>query len=148
MLVFTAVLAVLRAFVTRGLVGEAIFLVAPMMPLAALTIAARRRNERDPTAWSLLAAGMAFLFAAELVWSWLELTDPDRFPSPGDYFNAIGLALIVFALWRTATRLSPVGDRTGFVDATVLALAVGTLAWLFLVEPSAGKAGLGGSVEL
>jgi diguanylate cyclase (GGDEF)-like protein/PAS domain S-box-containing protein len=147
-LVFTVAVAVPRAFVTRGLVGEAIFLIAPMLPLAALTVAAHRRDERDPTAWSILAAGMAFLFASELVGSWLELTDPDRFPSPGDYLNAIGIALIVFGLWRTAARLSPVGDRTGFVDATVLALGVGTLGWLFLVEPSAGKADLGGSVEL
>ncbi len=147
-LAFIATLAVARAIVTQGPLGEAIFLAAPLVPLVALAGAARYRDDRDPTAWWLLAVGMAFLFAAELVWSWLEVTDPDRFPSPGDYFNAIGLLFIVWGLWRTASRVSPVGDRTGFVDATVLALAAGTLAWLFLVEPSAGDAGLTGSEEL
>lgn len=147
-LAFIATLAVARAIVTQGLPGEVIFLAAPLVPLAALTVAARHRDERDPTAWGLLALGMAFSFGAELVWSWLELTDPDRFPSFGDYFNAIGLLLIVCGLWRTAARVSPVGDRTGFVDTIVLALAAGTAAWLFLVEPSAGQEGLSGPDRL
>ena len=145
---FAGMLAVLRTIVAHGLAGEAIYLVAPVVPLVALTAAARHRDESDPTAWWLLAAGMAFLFAAELVWSWLEFFDPDRFPSPGDYFNAIGLLIIACALWRTATRVSPVGDRTGFVDAIVLALAAGTLTWLFLLEPRAGQVGLSGSEKV
>lgn len=141
----TAVLAASRAIVTRGILGEVIFLIAPLVALVELTIAARDRDPHDPTAWRLLAVGMAFLFAAELFWSWQEFTDPNGFPSPGDFLSAIGFGLVVFGLWRTATRVSPVGDRTGFVDATVLALAAGTLFWLFFVEPKAAQEGLGSS---
>lgn len=145
---FVGVLAAVRAVITHGWLAEAVFLAAPLVAVVALTVAARRRDDDDPTAWAVLAAGMALLFAAEAIWASLELTDPDRFPSPGDYLSAAGLALIVLGLWRTATRVSPVGDRTGFVDATALALAAGTLAWLFLVEPAANEAGFHGAEEL
>ncbi|CAN5453975.1 hypothetical protein BH18ACT1_BH18ACT1_02410 [soil metagenome] len=37
--------------------------------------------------------------------------------------------------------MAPVGDRTGFLDATVVALAAGTLAFLLVVEPASGDAG-------
>lgn len=135
----------MRSVATEGLLAEALYISCPLVALAAMTVAALRRDAQDPTDWAVLASGMAFLLAAEVIWALLQLTDPDSFPTPGDYLNAAGLALLVIGLWRTATRLSPVGDQTGFVDATALALAVGTVVFLFVVEPA--DAGLNGAGE-
>lgn len=144
-LALTAALATVRLVVIHGWIGEVVFLVAPFVALSAMWIASRRHEEDDPTAWGVLALGMGFLFAAEAYWSWLEFSDPTRFPSVADYLSVAGLVLIVLGLWKTATRVSPVGDRTGFIDATVLALAAGVLTWLLLVQPTASSQGPGGT---
>ena len=116
--------------------------VAQVCALVAVVSAARRHDEDDPTPWSLLAVGLGLLCAAELYWSWLQLTDPDAFPSPADLLSAVGLFVIVVALWRCATNVSPVGDRTGFVDAAAVALASATLAWVLIIEPAGRSSGL------
>ena len=135
-------LAVARSLVESGWLAEAMFGVAQGCALVAVAHAARHRDALDPTPWSLLAAGLGLLSAAELYWSWLQLTDPNAFPSPADALSATGLLVVVVALWRCATRVSPVGDRTGFVDAAAVALPAATLAWVLIIEPAGRTLGL------
>ena len=141
-------LAVARAAMPTGALAEILFLLAPGAATIALARAARNHHSDDPTAWGTLAAAMVLLLTAEIVWAVLQTTSPNAFPTVADYLGNLGLAILVAGLWRTASRLSAVGDRTGYVDAAALALAAGVLAWLFLVEPSARATVLSSSDQI
>ncbi len=94
------------------------------------------RGAPSATAWGIFAAGFGALFAAEIYWFAEDVFEFERFPGPGEYLNALSFVILTLGLWRTTLRVAPIGDRTGIIDSTTVALAAATLAWLFVVEPA------------
>ncbi|MEV4703853.1 bifunctional diguanylate cyclase/phosphodiesterase [Actinoplanes sp. NPDC049316] len=93
-----------------------------------VTLNAPRR--RGP--WLLLGGGYAAFVAGTVV----ALLTPGQFPSPADLvFLGVSSPLLVaglVGLTRSGARLP---DRAGMLDAVILTVGVGFLAWTFLINP-------------
>jgi diguanylate cyclase (GGDEF)-like protein len=105
--------------------------------------AAIRRHKPDrPLPWYLLFASISCSVLGDGIYAYLETYAGDTpFPSIADAFylmsyplSAAGLLLIVRA--RVGRR-----DRSGLLDAAVVATAIGLLTWVFLIRPIAGQYG-------
>ncbi|MGH8581589.1 MAG: putative bifunctional diguanylate cyclase/phosphodiesterase [Gammaproteobacteria bacterium] len=137
-----------QALAPNELVSELVNLATVGFAVAALVERSVRGSPRGSTAWGLLAAGVALLFAAEVYWFWEEQLERETFPSAGEYLNAVALVVIALGLWRTVVRVTPVGDRTGSIDSSVVALALGSLGWLLIVEPAATGGNVSAAMQL
>ena len=101
-----------------------------------MLIAGTRRNRSgSPVMWFFLAAGQLLWVLGDLLFSYYEAVGEDPFPSPADllYLSAypmlgIGLAMLV----RSRSRNS---DRSGLIDAGVVATGVTLLAWVYIIQP-------------
>ena len=139
------VLGLFKFFAPGGWPWELTSLIAPGGAVAATVVAARRPAKGDPTTWTTFALALGCTLAAEAVWTYYELASPGTTVALADSLRVAGLLLIALGLWQTATRLSPVGDRTGFIDAGALALSATAVAWLFVVEPVSRHSSLNGT---
>ncbi len=115
---------------------ELAYLLVPGWSLA-LLLGRWLRGEPSSTAWGIFTVGFGTLFAAELYWFAEDVFELETFPGPGEYLEAVSFVILTFGLWRTTLRVAPIGDRTGIIDSTAVALAAATLGWLFVVEPAA-----------
>ncbi len=124
-----------RLLVPSEFAAEVVYLLAPALSVALLV----RRWVRDApgsTAWGLLTLGFGALFAAELYWFAEDQFDFENYPGPGEYASAASLVILTLGLWRSVVRVAPVGDRTGIIDSTSVALAAAAVGWVFIVEPA------------
>ena len=135
-------LLVARLLAPTEFAAEIAYIGAPALAVVALAARSFRSRGRGATPWLLLTLGVGCLLAAEVSWFAADLTDTEGFPAAGEYLNAAALLVVVFALWRTVIRVAPIGDRTGIIDSTAVALAAGTLGWLLVIEPAAANAEL------
>ena len=88
------------------------------------------------TPWLLLGSGLALMAVGDWIWTALELfTDSDPFPSVADAFYLTGeLVLAVGVLGMLRGRL-PESDRSGILDALILATGFGVLCWVWFMGP-------------
>jgi diguanylate cyclase (GGDEF)-like protein len=89
----------------------------------------------DRRPWLLLAGGLVLTTAGDWTWVVLDLNGQDPFPSVADVFYLGGLALIVASLLLLVRGRVPGGDRATVLDALIVAVGVGLLSWVFLIEP-------------
>jgi hypothetical protein len=89
----------------------------------------------DRRPWLLLAGGLLLTTAGDWTWVILDLYGQDPFPSVADVFYLGGLALIVGSLLLLVRGRVPGGDRASVLDALIVAVGVGLLSWVFLMEP-------------
>jgi hypothetical protein len=89
----------------------------------------------DRRPWLLLAGGLVLTTAGDWTWVVLDLSGQDPFPSVADVFYLGGLALIVASLLLLVRGRVPGGDRATVLDALIVAVGVGLLSWVFLIEP-------------
>ncbi len=129
------ILVLLRLVSPSEMIGEIAYVLVPVWSLGQL-LRHRSRGNYQSAAWGLLTGGFAFLAFAELYWFSEDLFDIELYPGPGEYLTTLALIVITVGFWRTTTRLAPVGDKTGIIDATVLALAAAVVAWVAIAEPA------------
>ncbi len=138
--------------------SDARFLAAVGISWAATTFAVLailgtlRHTERpEQTVWALIGGGMIARFVGDIFWTAsqvfvVEVETPVL--APQDYAYAISYPLFFAALIRLVTlaqrRFAPVVA----LDALGVMLSVGTLAWYFVLGPSAVEAGLVGGREV
>jgi len=107
-----------------------------MLAVAAVLAGVALHRPSRPGPWLLLAAGLALTTTGD--WTWVVL---DRvygiqpFPSVADAFYLSGFALTCVAIVWLVRRCIPDGDRAGLIDALVVTVGAGLLAWVFLLEP-------------
>ena len=118
---------------TSGPVYSLIVLTSPVAILVAVRI--HRPEHRTP--WYLFALGQTLFLAGNVVTYNHELLFDETltFPSSGDAaFLAVYPCLIAGILLLIRER-SPGRDREAFIDSLILAVAVGTVAWVYLLAP-------------
>ena len=96
-------------------------------------------DRRSP--WLLVGSGLALMSAGD--WTWTAIatfTDTDPFPSIADAFYLTGeLVFAVGVLGILRGRL-PGSDRSGILDALILATGFGVVCWVWFLGPmSAGS---------
>lgn len=105
---------------------------------AAIVIGARVHYPAHSLVWYLFAAGQLAFIIGDIMFSFYEyVLETDPFPSLADAFYLGGYPPIVAALILLVRRRTLGGDRTNFIDATVIATGLGMVSWVFLMAPYA-----------
>ena len=139
-------LVLIRLVSPSEAVGEIAYILVPAWSAGQL-LRRRLRGDCPSAAWGLLTGGFACLAIAEFYWYSEDLFDIEYYPGPGEYLNALALLVMTVGFWRTTARVAPVGDKTGIIDATVLALATAVLAWVAIAEPASRSNRLSGDEQ-
>jgi diguanylate cyclase (GGDEF)-like protein/PAS domain S-box-containing protein len=95
--------------------------------------------------WRLLAIGQLLYFAGDCLTYGVSdlLGRAGSFPAPGDLLYLLTYPALIAAAVMFARRRSPHGDRAGVIDALIVTLGVGLLAWVLLMAPHVHDASLG-----
>ncbi|WP_203781116.1 putative bifunctional diguanylate cyclase/phosphodiesterase [Paractinoplanes rishiriensis] len=108
-----------------------------------ILLAVRHNRPANPRAWYLFAAGVLTYVAADVVYEVAGLVlghHPYPYWDDALYFAAYPLLFV--GLLRAARGTKPArSDLAGVIDAAVIAVAVGLVYWVFVIEPTLGDAG-------
>ena len=145
-----------RVYLTAGLTITAVYLLLPRGGLAqallltgfhaslvgALIAGLRLHRPGRPAAWRTLIAGHTVYVAAWAIWYVYPVATGVVLPYP-----SVGDALFLVAYGILAAALAIVvrtrGERAvDLLDASILALGLGALAWVFLLAPIVAVSGL------
>jgi signal transduction histidine kinase len=117
---------------TQNVVYDAIGLSA----VAAIVIGIRLQQPRAAGAWYLIAAGQLLFVAGDVIWAVFEFglhTEP--FPSVADILYLAGYPVLAAGLLRLVRIHLRGGDLGALIDASIITIGAGLLAWVFLIDP-------------
>ena len=105
----------------------------------AVTRGARRWRPRGRFGWELIALGQILFVAGDvLAYNYAALFGRELpFPSIADPFYLAIYPCIVVGLMTLVKAADPTRDRGTVIDALVITIGIGTLAWVFLMAPYA-----------
>jgi signal transduction histidine kinase len=110
--------------------------------VVALVIGVRRHRPGNPMPWYLLIAGQAIYLLADLTFYTLhDLLHQEQFPSAADALYIGHYPFVVLAVLQLARSRSQGNDREGLIDASIIAIGVGVLSLIFLIEPAVAANG-------
>ena len=104
--------------------------------MVAIIIGVRRNRPARRAAWYWLATGELCWVAGDTLYSWFnDIAGISPYPSSADilYLAAYPLIAVCFALLISARRRGR--DVVGWIDAGIVAVNLGLLAWVVLVGP-------------
>ena len=121
--------------------GTARVVAYPIFGLLAMVIVLAVAQWRRPAragSWRLIALALALLSTGDIAYTVLSVTGGGvvGYPSPSDVAYLGGyVALIAGVVGLFRGRLVG-GDRTAFIDASILAVGAGSLSWIAIIRPS------------
>ena len=106
---------------------------------AAVARGARRWRPRGRLGWELIAVGLVLFVAGDvLAYNYKALFGGELpFPSVADPLYLAIYPCLVLGLVRLMRASNPTRDRGAVIDALVITIGIGTLAWVFLMAPYA-----------
>ncbi|HZD73027.1 MAG TPA: sensor histidine kinase [Actinomycetota bacterium] len=105
--------------------------------VVALVIGVRRHRPGNLWPWYLLIAGQVVSLLADLTFYTLHgLLHSEAFPSPADLLYLGRYPFVVIAVLQLARSRGRGSDRASFIDASIIAIGVGMLSLVFLIEPT------------
>ena len=141
-------LAIGYAMAPRTVGSEGIYLAAGVLGVVATVAGILAHRPYHATAWMLHAGGLAAIVTGEALW-WQQLAageDPTR--SLADPAYLAGGVLMALSLVLRVRETVSVRDVFARIDATIVALAGGVIAWIAVVEPYVADASLTTSERL
>jgi len=143
-LAITGTLALLYLF-APSLAGNALLMNALglSMPIA-IVIGIRLNKPKARAAWWLFFAGQFLFFSGDVyTYTYPKLLGGDvGFPSFGDALYLAVYPVLMLGLLVLVRRRNPHRDRAALIDAAILTIGVGLLAWVFLIAPNVHLSGL------
>ncbi|QIN80192.1 PAS domain S-box protein [Rubrobacter marinus] len=105
--------------------------------VAAIMGGVRINRPRRALVWYLLAAGQLALLVGDVFFRnhALLFGETAPFPSLADVFYVAAYPLLIAALLFMIRNRAPGRDRSSLLDALIVSIGVGVLAWVFVVEP-------------
>ncbi|MEV4703948.1 bifunctional diguanylate cyclase/phosphodiesterase [Actinoplanes sp. NPDC049316] len=101
--------------------------------IVAVAVGVRRHRPVWPAPWWLLAAAVAMSLLANVGWALaMDAAGIPRFPSFGDACYLVTLILIASSVYRW---VRPAEQRSGAVDAGIVALGGGAVLWTLVAAP-------------
>jgi diguanylate cyclase (GGDEF)-like protein/PAS domain S-box-containing protein len=109
----------------------------------AIVIGIRLWRPEPALPWYMLAASQAIYAVADFIFYWEYYIDHSRsYPSLADVFYLGRVPFIIVGLALILRRRSR-ADRAAIIDSLIVAMGVGVLIWVFLIEPyTVGQLGL------
>ncbi|MDQ3943272.1 MAG: hypothetical protein M3254_09235 [Actinomycetota bacterium] len=142
--------ALVFAFLPQGAESKSVIATVFSLSTAAfaaviLLRAAPRAEGHERTFLRLMGLGMVFRFAGNSLWSASQHLGPGIVTpvAPQDVAYAISYSLLVGAMLHLVALTSRRITLVSALDAGAVMLSVGTLAWYFVLGPTAAEAGLG-----
>ena len=133
-------LAATAYFTVPGLKGNGlVFSLIGLSAAAAIVVGALRNRPHQRLPWMLFAAAQVSFVVGDLLYYAFDFT----FPSVGDVFYLAVYPLLVAGLLILIRARSAGRDRGSLLDASVITVGLGLLAWVFLIEPYTHLEGLG-----
>jgi len=115
---------------------QVLLVAAALVAGAAVAAGIRSHRPRPRRPWLLIAAGLGVIAVGEVAWTvWIDLKGSDGVRFSGAEFFYLAGYLLLAAGFLLVTR--PVGepDLPALIDAAIVAVAVGVVAWVFLISP-------------
>ncbi len=117
-----------------GRTAGLIFVIMGFLAAIGVGVAAYRRPRPfRPSAWALIAAGLALTATGDAIWIWLELQGLEPYPSLADVVYLAGYPAFMAALWMLG-RESGSGDHA-LSDALIVGVSATVLGWTALIAP-------------
>jgi diguanylate cyclase (GGDEF)-like protein len=115
-----------------------------VLTCVAMAVGIRRHRPPEPLLWWLLFAGTATSVAGDLTYDYLaNVAHVDAYPSLADVLYLASYPLTLAGLAVLIRRLRKGRDRSGLIDAAIVACALALPMWVFLINPLAGRAHAG-----
>ncbi len=113
------------------------------MPVA-IVIGIRINKPKAQAAWWLFFAGQFLFFCGDVyTYTYPKLLGGDvGFPSFGDALYLTVYPLLMVGLLVLVKRRNPHRDRAALIDAAILTIGIGLLAWVFLIAPNIHLSGM------
>ena len=127
--IVTAVLAAAYVFSPQLVVPAWALIV--LSSIAAVVVGTIRNRPRRRLPWALLGAGYVTFAVGTLI-----ALAAGRFPSPADVvFLCVSAPLVMLGLLSLTRSGARTLDRASMIDAVILTIGAGFLAWTFLINP-------------
>jgi PAS domain S-box-containing protein len=126
-------------FTVPGMEGNGlVFSLIGLSAAGAIVLGALRNRPRQMLPWMLFAAAQVSFVIGDLLYYAFHFD----FPSVGDVFYLAVYPLLVAGLLVLIRSRSAGRDRGSLLDASVITVGLGLLAWVFLIEPYTQLQGL------
>jgi PAS domain-containing protein len=126
-------------FTVPGMEGNGlVFSLIGLSAAGAIVLGALRNRPRQMLPWMLFAAAQVSFVIGDLLYYAFHFD----FPSVGDVFYLAVYPLLVAGLLVLIRSRSAGRDRGSLLDASVITVGLGLLAWVFLIEPYTQLEGL------
>jgi signal transduction histidine kinase len=135
---FGGVLAVVYYLVPPDVAKLAVWPVFGFSSAATILIGIRWYRPDRPLAWYLFALGQVLFILGDTFYALRIRLLPDSamlFPSPVDIFYLAFYPCLVGGLLLLIRGRSPGRDTASLIDATIISVGLGLLAWVFLIGP-------------
>lgn len=104
--------------------------------VVAIMVGLRMNHERRSRPWYALALGNLLFVTGHVIWNFYDTVfDAAGFPSVADGFYLAAYPMIAMGLLLLIRRRAPGKDRASLLDAALITLATGAVAWTFLMGP-------------
>ncbi|MDN5698401.1 MAG: hypothetical protein L0G70_10565, partial [Rubrobacter sp.] len=122
--------------ITDPSVRSAIFSVLTLSAAVAVAIGTRINRPERPLIWYLIALALLMNAIAEALWYFYDFVlETQPFPSLADAFYLGAYPLLAAGLMILIGERERRPDKAALVDAAILAIATGLLAWVLVISP-------------
>src|SRR5919202_6667167 len=140
-----------RAYVLLGAAATAAYFTVPgvkgnglvynligLYAAGAIVVGTVRNRPARRLPWFLFAAAQISFVLGDLLYYTFDAT----FPSLGDVFYLAVYPLLIAGLLILIHDRTPDRDRASLLDASIITVGLGLLAWVFLIDPYTHLSGL------
>jgi signal transduction histidine kinase len=107
---------------------------ADLAGAAAVVVGVRRYRPRAPSAWLLIAGGLASFAVADFIYGLHVVRGTAPFPSLADAFYLAAYPLFAAGLQVASHARVPDGDRGAFIDAAIITVTASLFAFLLIAK--------------
>ena len=114
---------------------EALYDSISFFSVVAILAGIHRHRPAHRVPWILLAAGLLLFAIGDLTWTLLELAGESPWPSAADIAYVSGYPVLMLAFLGIIWVRVGDGDKSGLLDAVILAGGVALVGWVTLLRP-------------
>ena len=137
-LVGGALVALVQVMLPYGPLRDVVFTLVSASAVVVILVGVHRYRPARTAAWRLMAAGLAFWAAGDLLWAYYtHVAFVEPFPSTADLFYVVGYPFLGAGLFQLASgRGRRRGDYATLIDVLIVGIGTGLVMWVAFITPS------------